>query len=75
LAGQVPSGFLIGHPRSQSFLFEALAGFLALDILLDRFEHDPVRRASALAGEMLDTDFQHIVDFERGCHCCFDITW
>ena len=65
LAGQVAAGFLVGHPRRQGFLLEALTGFLVLDVLLDRFEHDPVGRATALAGEALDAAFQRIVDLER----------
>ena len=36
---------------------EALAGFLALDVLLDGLEHDPVRRATSLTGQLLDASF------------------
>src|SRR3546814_14032842 len=60
--------FLIGCPGCQGFLLEVLARFLALDVLLNGFKHDPVRRAATLAGEMLNASFQHIINLEGRCH-------
>jgi hypothetical protein len=49
-------------------MLEALAGFFALDVLLDRFEHDPVGRAAAPTGRVVNSAFQRVVDLERRCH-------
>ena len=57
LAGQVLPGLLKVRPKCQCFLFEVLACSLALDVLLDGFEHDPVNRAAAQACAVLNATF------------------
>jgi hypothetical protein len=57
---------------------EALAGFLAVYVLLDGFEHDPVGRTAALNGKGLDAAFQGLVYLQGGGHFASlfqGITW
>lgn len=57
LAPQVATGFLVGHPRRQGFLLEALEGLLLHGVLLSGFKHEPVRRTPALCHQMLGMAF------------------
>lgn len=54
-------------PRGERVLAKLLAFFLALDILLDRFAHDPVRRPTARDSQTLDSGFHSGIKFEAGC--------
>lgn len=53
----MPASFLISRPGRHGFLFKALPGFLAINILLNRLVHDPVGGALTLLGKLLHTFF------------------
>lgn len=54
-------------PRGERILTKLLAFFLALDILLDSFAHDPVRSSAACRCKTLDSGFHSGIEFEAGC--------
>lgn len=64
---EVQAGGLVMVPRGERILAKLLAFFLALDILLDGFAHDPVRGSTAGGGEALDPGFDSGIELEAGC--------
>ena len=68
LACQVSARFLVRRPGCHCFVFENLARFFSIEVLLNLLSNDLLRRTPPQFGLRLDAIFQRHIDIYRRRH-------